>query len=269
METMNYKQMKRQLAILFIGIAGLLSVPLSAQEVLIHSHNDYLQQQPFYHAYSYRASSIEADIFATPFNDELRVAHNLFDLPSAPTLDDAYLKPLINLFQQNESRVWKDSDQLLTLLIDIKVDMCFPLKKLIAKLEYNPEVFDSTVNPYAVRVVISGDRPNAANFYKYPSCISFDGSHTDYTQEQLERISMISLNLSDYTRWDGKGSLSAADRQKLTEVIAKVHSLGKPIRFWGTPDSEEAWAIFHTLGIDYINTNMPEACAAFFGLLPL
>ncbi|OAV63660.1 hypothetical protein Barb6_03626 [Bacteroidales bacterium Barb6] len=56
---------------------------------------------------------------------------------------------------------------------------------------------------------------------------------------------------------------------KLTEVIAKIHSLGKPIRFWRTPDGVEAWTTFHTLGIDYINTNMPEDCATFFGLLPL
>lgn len=124
---------------------------------------------------------------------------------------------------------------------------------------------ETIVNPYAVRVVISGNRPDAANFYKYLSCISFDGSHTDYyTPEQLERISMISLELSGYTRWNGEGSLPAVDCQKLTEVIAKVHSLGKPIRFWGTPDGAEAWTTLSHLGYRLHLYGQPGSLRRFF-----
>ena len=39
----------------------------------VHSHNDYLQNVPFYTAYSARCASIEADVFLV--DGELYVAH--------------------------------------------------------------------------------------------------------------------------------------------------------------------------------------------------
>ncbi len=235
-----------------------------AQNIKIHSHNDYRQRVPFYQAYSQQLSSIEADIFATDKPGELLVAHDKEELSFSPSIDDAYIQPLVQLYKQNKGKAWKDSDNLLILLVDLKTPADPTLDRLIAKLKEYPEVFDPEVNPYAVRVVISGKRPEAKEFIKYPSIISFDGSHLDYTPEQLKRISMISLNLQDYTYWNGKGAIKKDELERVKDVIDKVHKLGKPIRFWGTPDGVTAWNTFHTLGVDYINTDQPEACTAFF-----
>lgn len=250
-----------------IILAGVLclSMSLSAQQrILIHSHNDYEQRVPFYQAYAQQAASIEADIFATDKKGELLVAHDKEALNVAPTLDEAYLKPLINLFKQNKGKAWKDSDQILTLLIDLKTPVNPTLDRLISKLKAYPNVFDPAVNPYAVRVVISGNRPEPNEFAKYPSCISFDGSKLDYTPEQLKKIAMISLNFADYSKWNGKGTIIANEYKALTQAIAQVHALDKPIRFWGTPDGVTAWNTFHNIGIDYINTDRPEACTDYF-----
>lgn len=237
---------------------------LFAQDIYIHSHNDYRQRVPFYQAYAQQLSSIEADIFSTDKEGELLVAHDKEELNIAPTLDEAYINPIVNLYKQNSGRAWKQSERLLTLLIDLKTPVNPTLNKLISKLEKYPEVFDPGVNPYAVRVVISGNRPAPEEFHKYPSVVSFDGSHTNYTQEQLKYISMISLNLRDFTEWNGKGAMKNDEFQKVNEAITSVHSLGKPIRFWGTPDGVTAWNTFYNIGVDYINTDQPEACAAFF-----
>lgn len=237
---------------------------LRAQEALVHSHNDYQQTVPFYQAYAQQAASIEADIFAVEDSDTLRVAHDPFDLLAAPSLDEAYLKPLAALFKQNNGRAWRNSDKKLTLLIDLKTPANSTLDKLVAQLSRYPEVFDASVNPYAVQVTISGNRPRPEDFGSYPSIISFDGSRMDYTPEQLKRISMISLDFSDYSQWNGKGSMIAKEYQQVTEAIGKVHALGKPIRFWGAPDGVTAWNTFYSIGVDYINTDRPEACAAFF-----
>lgn len=250
-----------------IILAGVLLLPafLSAQQkILIHSHNDYEQRVPFYQAYAQQLASIEADVFATGKKNELLVAHNKENLSEAPTLDEAYLKPLVNLFKQNKGKAWKNSDQILTLLIDLKTPANPTLDILVSKLKAYPEVFDPTINPYAVRVVISGNRPDPNDFGKYLSCISFDGSKTDYTPEQLKKIAMISLNFADYSKWNGKGTIVADEYQKLAKAIADVHALGKPIRFWGTPDGVTAWNTFHNMGIDYINTDRPEACNDYF-----
>ncbi len=235
-----------------------------AQEVSIHSHNDYRQRVPFYQAYAQRLSSIEADIFATEKEGELLVAHDKEELPVAPTIDDTYILPLVNLYKQNGGKAWKGSDNLLILLVDLKTPADSTLGRLITKLQKYPEVFDPEVNPYAVRVVISGNRPDVDSYADYPSIISFDGFKTDYTPKQLERISMISLNLRDYTKWNGKGAMVADEYAKVIKAIKDVHALGKPIRFWGTPDGVTAWNTFHSIGVDYINTDQPEACTAFF-----
>ncbi|MDR3262037.1 MAG: phosphatidylinositol-specific phospholipase C/glycerophosphodiester phosphodiesterase family protein [Tannerella sp.] len=235
-----------------------------AQEVRIHSHNDYRRSSPFHHALSHRAASVEADIYATATDGELLVAHDRDELPSAPTLDETYLQPLIRLFRQNNGRVRNDSNRPLVLLIDLKTPVHPTLERLIAKLRLYPDVFDPTVNPHAVRVVISGNRPDADTFGDYPPFIFFDGERTDYTPEQLKRIYMISLNLRNYTQWNGKGRMTEGDLRQVLRKVGEAHTLGKPVRFWGTPDGPTAWRTFHSLGVDYINTDHPEACAAFF-----
>ena len=236
----------------------------NAQEKLIHSHNDYNQRVPFYQAYAQQLSSIEADIYATDREDVLLVAHEKEELLSAPALDDVYIAPIVNLYQLNNGRAWRGSDKYFVLLVDLKTPADPTLGRLLNKLKRYPEVFDPVVNPYAVRVVISGNRPAAETFNDYPSIISFDGAHTNYSPEQLERIFMISLNFRLYSGWDGQGQIQENELIKLEELISAAHALGKPIRFWGSPDNENAWRILHQMGVDYINTDQPEACAAFF-----
>lgn len=250
---------------LFFSAMLLLSVsPVWSQEVLLHSHNDYRQLAPFYQAYAQRFASIEADIFATDNGGELLVAHDKEELPMAPTIEELYIDPIVKLFRRNGGKAWKDTDKTLILLVDLKTPASPALDYLIRKLQQYPDVFDPAVNPLAVRVVISGNRPEPADFHKYPASVSFDGDNIHYPVEQLQRIAMISLNLRDYTQWNGKGTMTEGDYSKVTEVIEKVHALGKPVRFWGTPDGVTAWNTFYTLGVDYINTDAPEACATFF-----
>ncbi|MDR0843815.1 MAG: alkaline phosphatase [Tannerella sp.] len=258
---MNNKYAK--LLILFCFAVACFNLA-QAQEIQIHSHNDYSREVPFYQAYAQHLSSIEADIHATETADELKVAHDAKDLPSAPTLDESYIRPLVDLYKQNAGRAWKNSDKTLVLLIDLKTPTNPTLDRLITKLKSYPEVFDPSVNPYAVRVVISGNTPDADTFDTYPSFIFFDGARTDYTPKQLERIYMISLNLRDYTQWNGKGRMIENEYQAVLQQIDAVHKLGKPIRFWGTPDGVTSWNTFYTIGADYINTDQPETCAAFF-----
>jgi alkaline phosphatase len=253
-------------AFLFIPIlAGSFCLhTVSAQDVKIHSHNDYNRHTPFYQAYAQQVASIEADVFATDRAGELLVAHDRRDLPEAPTLDEAYIRPLIHFYRQNGGRAWKQSDRTLVLLVDLKTPANPTLDRLVAKLQAYPEVFDPQVNPFAVRVVVSGNVPDTAAFASCPPFIFFDGSRTDYAPRQLERIYMISLNLRDYAKWNGEGSMPEKERSEVVRMIEAVHALGKPVRFWGTPDTPTAWSTFHSLGVDYINTDRPEACTAFF-----
>ncbi|MDR0510005.1 MAG: alkaline phosphatase [Rikenellaceae bacterium] len=255
--------MRRFVILLWVLFA--LSPAISATgEVRLHSHNDYLQAAPFYQAYAQRFASIEADVFATGTPGELLVAHEEGQLSSAPSLDEAYIEPLARAYRQNGGRAWKGSPLSPILLLDLKTPAIPTLESIVEKLGRYPEVFDPRANPFAVRVVVSGNTPPPERFADYPAFIAFDGRLLNYTPEQLQRVAMISLNLRDYTQWNGKGSMTEVDRREVVGAIAAVHALGKPVRFWGTPDGVTAWNTFHNLGVDYINTDQVEACAAFF-----
>ncbi|MDR2774358.1 MAG: phosphatidylinositol-specific phospholipase C/glycerophosphodiester phosphodiesterase family protein [Tannerella sp.] len=238
---------------------------VQAQQILIHSHNDYQQPVPFYKAYGCRVYSIEVDIFHSG-TDGLLVAHEVSGLSTARTFEDLYLGPIVELFRLNKGQAWKESGGTFQLLIDIKTPVVPTLDILVSKLNAYPEVFDAAVNIHAVRIVISGDRPVPSEFSGYPPYIFFDGDlRQTYTPEQLRRVALFSEPFDRYSKWDGKeGYIIDSEKTLLEEAIRRVHSMGKQIRFWGTPDNMTAWRVFHTLGVDYINTDRPEACVDFF-----
>ena len=246
----------------FISITFLSLQTLAQERILIHSHNDYERRVPFYQAYAQQVASIEADIFEQ--NGELLVAHTKDELKTAQTIDELYIAPIVNLFKQNGGKPWKDSEKTLTLLVDLKTPANPTLDILLKKLEAHPTIFDPAKNPLAVRVIISGNRPDPKDFYKYPSIISFDGEHLNYTAKEWEKISMISLSLREHSDWNGKGLFKKDQKTVVDKLIADVHALGKPIRFWATPDGVNAWNMLHNMGVDYINTDAPELCADFF-----
>lgn len=250
----------------FLLLGSSISTNLFAQQdIFIHSHNDYQRRVPFYQAYAQQLSSVEADIFLSK-DGKLLVAHDPEELATASTLDDLYINPLVSLFKKNGNRPWKDSDKKLQLLVELKTASEPTMKALVAKLNAHPEVFNPTVNPYAVQVVITGEFvPSPVEFAKYPSYIKYDGLITEkYTPEQFKQVAYISVPFTEYADWNGKGTLKIADHKKVTEVIDKIHAQGKPIRFWGTPDHLTAWNTFYRMGVDIINTDSPEACANFF-----
>ncbi len=250
--------MNVQFVLFFFFVVSCLQVDAQYSIQNAHSHNDYANKVPFWTAYNAHFGSIEADIFAV--EGELYVAHSKREITPERTLDALYIDPLVKCFKNNRNKPWPGSDEKLQLLIDLKTPPSPTLDLLVAKLAKYPEVFDRSVNPYAVQVVISGDMPQPADFGKYPRFIMFDGRpSTTYSPEQLERIAMYSV------AWSlPKGKpLSAADRKKVEDIIGTAHSLNKKMRFWATEDTPEGWKLMMDLGVDFINTDKINELAAF------
>lgn len=243
-----------------------LSCCLSAQSpVGLHSHNDYVNLVPFHLAYSQMFDSIECDMFYT--KGRFLVGHDLSDLREDATFERLYLGPVLELFRKNGGRAWPESDKILQLMLEVKSKNTPDyLKALVKILRKHPDVFDPSVNPLAVRIVITGsDIPDGDALAELPDYILFDGEYgVDYSQEQLGRIHMISTNLSKLTRWNGKGTLIKGEETAVRKCIDEVHALGKPVRFWGAPDSPTAWYTLLGFGVDFVGTDKVVECAAFF-----
>jgi alkaline phosphatase len=226
-----------------------------------HSHNDYEKPHPFCEAYKHGFGSIEADIFLLDVSDELFVAHTRSDISTKKqTLDSLYFQPLVKCIRKNKGFVYADTSRKLQLLVDIKTEAVPTLNRLIALLRTYPEL----INTSTLQIVISGNQPSADSFLTYPSFIYFDGVvGATYTKEALSRISLFSANFRQLSKWDGKGNIPENEKNEIANAIAQVHQINKPVRFWGAPDTDDAWKAFMNLQVDFINTDRIEALSKF------
>lgn len=244
-------------------VAAAISPDISAQApILIHSHNDYQRNVPFWQAYSQKVYSIEADVFLK--DGLLLVGHDEEDLSTDMTFEDMYFNPIVNMFDRFGGKPYSD-DSRLQLMVELKSDTEPAMDSLISMLSRRRDVFDKGISENAVKVVVTGNVPSPAAFAKYPSYISFDGDiDTEYTPDQLDRIALISMNFGAYSIWNGKGSIIRTEAETIKGLIKKAHDMGKPVRFWNAPEGTTVYYTFYDLGIDYINTDVPETCAGFF-----
>lgn len=226
-----------------------------------HSHNDYARTFPFYLAYMHHFASIEADVFL--IDGELYVAHTLKELDKTRTLKKLYLNPIQEKMVLNGNKIYPDGKPL-QLLIDLKTNNPETKQALQNILLEYKDCFDVIHNPSAVQVVWTGNTPNPMEFKDYAPWIKFDGVYpANYTNDQLNRIAMVSLSLKTLTKWRAKEDMSAQDYEKVQDVIRTVHAIGKPIRFWSVPDLPAAWDFFMNNGVDFLNTDHPNELANY------
>ena len=228
----------------------------------VHSHNDYEQRHPFYTAYQNGLASMEIDVFQV--GDELYVAHKEEDIDRKKTIESLYLEPLLKQIKQNGNNKAYNNGQGLQLMIDLKTSGIPALRCLEAKLKPLRAYFDVQKDPNAVKLVITGDTPAPAMFNDFDEIFYFDGKRgTSYTDEQLKRVAFFSTNFRDLSKWKGVDRMTTPDSLKVKNFVDSVHQVGKPIRFWGNPDTKTCWETFMKMGVDYLNTDMPARIAKF------
>jgi alkaline phosphatase len=222
-----------------------------------HSHNDYLNQTPFYLAYKNGFGSIEADIF--PVNGILYVAHHKPEIQSHYTLNSLYLNPLLQEFTSDRARK-------LSLLIDIKEDYAMALPLLIKELEPLKQYLSTTEKPNLLTIIISGTRPPPSDYKNYPDFIFFDDNlKFAHTGKEWGRIALVSLPFSKLTEWKGENRLNQKDKKAVKHIIDSVHAAGKPIRFWAAPDTKTSWKWQKKLRADLIGTDKIIELGNFLG----
>ena len=230
--------------------------------VAMHSHNDYERTVPFFEAYSQHCVSIEADVYLQ--DGEILVAHDRKDVRADRSLKTMYIEPIVRIFRENGGRMWRGSDDRLDLVIDLKTAESMP--GVVALFEQYPDVFASG---NGVRVLIGGEKPAAEDFDKWPSWLWFIGrfeqGKLNFTPDQLSRIAVISARFRDFAKtWNGKGRMDDSDFSAVRRAIEDAHRAGKPIRFWGAPDTGNVYLTFYVMGADIINTDDPARCRMFF-----
>lgn len=230
----------------------------SQENFKIHSHNDYLRNEPFWEAFRAGAASIEVDVILQ--EGQLMVAHEKESIQKDRTLKSLYLDPIVEA-----KKLGKVEEFGFHLLIDCKTEAYSTLDQVVNDALDYEEILFSSQNPTGLKLIISGNRPMAEDYVKYPEWVFFDYQNKELTSNlPWEKIGMVSLSFSRFSAWKGTGSLPEEDRKKLEDFIALVHSFQKPVRFWASPDGELAWKTFFDMGVDYINTDQPGRAGQFF-----
>ncbi|WP_073297092.1 alkaline phosphatase [Chryseobacterium polytrichastri] len=228
-----------------------------------HSHNDYMQEIPFWEAYYANFGSIEADVFLV--KDQLWVAHTEKELSPDRTLENLYLDPISKQIKLNKGNIYPDTKKKLQLLIDIKLDYKTSLNALIKTLKKYPEITGNN----GIKIVITGGRPEPSDFKNYPSYLYFDGDlDKNYTSDELKRIGLFSADLPQLVKWNGKGIPRDEETDKIKKAVEKAHAQQKSIRFYGAPDFTNAWVNLMDLGVDYINTDHIPDLKKFMNTIP-
>ena len=78
----------------------------------------------------------------------------------------------------------------------------------------------------------------------------------------MQWIGMISESFGKFSTF-GQKDIPEATFEKMKTIVDTVHAQGKKIRFWATPDSELIWKTLVDMGVDFINTDTPEALSVF------
>jgi alkaline phosphatase len=253
------KNMERSIAaclLLLVISWGMSCSPAKKYSVAnAHSHNDYLNPNPFFSAFDEGFGSIEADVF--PVNGDLYVAHKKEEIQAKNKLGALYLEPLLGKITVQPTRK-------VNLLIDIKENYQQALGILAQELKPLMNYLSTPGNPKNITISISGERPPPSEYSNYPNFIFFDDDlKRVHSSDQWQRVNLVSLPFDKISKWKGAGPVPHKDLQVLRQKIDSVHSAGKPIRFWAAPDNTEAWKQQEKLGVDLIGTDKISEFANF------
>jgi hypothetical protein len=257
----------------FLGVLGfglLWGAPILAQTppkplINLHAHNDYEHKRPLLDALDHGFCSVEADIFLV--EGQLLVAHQRNQVKPERTLEKLYLEPLRGRVKMNRGRVYDNGPEF-TLLIDIKTDWktTYPVLREVLKMyaDMLTTFRENSRETNAIMAIITGDRSKSMFEGESLRYAALDGELEDLGSIlPSTSIPWISSNWARSFKWRGKGAIPDDEKARLKQIVAKAHSEGRRVRFWGSPDFPEFWHELIEDGVDLINTDDLEGAQRF------
>jgi hypothetical protein len=224
----------------------------------VHAHNDYLHQHPLADALSHGFCSVEADIHLV--DGQLLVAHDLKSTDPGKTLQSLYLDPLRTRIKANGGRVYPGGPPLV-LLIDIKTPFATTYPALKDVLNQYDDILTTWRNGHrrdgAILAIITGDRQQSVIAADNPRLCACDGELSDLDRNPpADLVPWISAPWQKSFQWKADGSPMPEDqRQRLREIVSRVHDQHRQLRWWGSPDNSAFWTEIRSDDVDLINTD--------------
>lgn len=233
-----------------------------------HAHNDYQHPQPLLDALNHGFTSIEVDVFL--MNGELYVYHNrpIFPNPKR-TLTKLYLEPLLARYKVTGGQFFKDSNQSISLMIDIKNRKNQTYEVLKKTIEPFQEMLTSWENNEActksVNIILSGKRPIRKVIAETQRWVQLDGRICDLGKHyHPELMPLVSGHYDEVC--DASWLFRKCHQVKLKNIgniAKKVAAEGKKLRIWKTPENTKTWNALLNKGVDIINSDSLQLLSNF------
>ena len=230
-----------------------------------YAHNDYWHKRPLLDALDKGFTYVEADVFLK--GDKLVVAHYFLSKKNR-TLEDLYLKPLLNYVQQNQKREHWINDYPITLMIDIKSNGNKTYEALALLLNKYESILSRYENGQLVlknvTIVLTGHKPNNILAKNTNRLVFMDDNLKNLGKDSSNNFyKTASCKYSNLLNWKGKGPIPENDRQCLEFYVNKAHLQGKKVRLWASPENKAVWAELLKCNVDLINTDKLGALRNF------
>ena len=261
---------QKHLKFVFFVIIALTAFTARAQRSPLpkaFAHNDYWHNRPLYDALDHGFLNVEADIYLR--DDELLVAHILPSFQKRRTLEQLYLKPLLDYYKGDNKEI-KYPLYPITLMIDIKSDADKTYAKLAEVLKNYKSILSSYDNgvltPGKVTIVLTGNKPYQMINGQTERYAFID---EDLMQVRTDTVSnkvyqTASCKYSRLLNWTGKGPMPENQRQLLISYVAVAHHYKKRVRLWASPENKEVWRALLDCDVDLINTDKLAELRDFF-----
>lgn len=250
----------RCLCLLALLFGSVLSAAEPVPLTRAHAHNDYEHARPLLDALAHGFCSIEADVYLV--DGQLLVAHDRKDAKITRTLTALYLEPLRERVRRNNGSVYRNGPAI-TLLVDVKSDASATYAALHAELAKFATILTTfrpdATTPGPVTVIVSGNRAPQDMRAQPLRYAAVDGRKEDLERNtEAALVPLVSENWKKIFTWDWQGAMPDSERAALKDWVSRSHAQGRKVRFWNTPDREDAWKILLDAGVDVLGTdNLP------------
>ncbi len=233
-----------------------------------HAHNDYQHPNPLSDALNYGFTSIEVDVYL--MKGKLYVTHNRPIFPnSQKTLSKMYLEPLLERYQSNDGKFFKNSNQPISLMIDIKNRRHQTYEALKKAIEPFHEMLSSWENNIActrgVNIILSGKRPIRQVINETKRWVQLDGRLCDLGKHyDPELMPIVSGHYDDICNapWLFR-QCHHIKLKNISTIAKKVAAEGKKLRIWKTPENTDTWNALLDKGVDIINSDSLQLLSNF------
>jgi hypothetical protein len=229
----------------------------------MHSHNDYEQNTPLFDALANRFASVEADIWMG--YGVIEVSH--LGLSFTGSLRGLYLDPLQKLVDARGS-VYGDGKPFY-LWLDIKDRRPGLAARLLQELDDYPmfaRFSAAAMHPGTVVAILTGFEDAKQEFMHLAPSVPATRDRLSFLGAEYEpdaRVSWYTLNWQRYFAWEGDGEMPDPERRALQQLVTGIHSQGRRLRFWNTPETEGFWRAADDAGVDLIGTDELVRMSAF------